>query len=110
MFYRYEVRYTDRTNEWAGFCQKLSPTGRRKVSRFLSEPKWYRDFYRQNPLSTKTKCWFTQLGFDKYHEAMEEIAKDTTAWYGPIEVRVLKEKHLSNVKMKGKIQCICLFS
>ena len=77
MFYRYEGRRLGQ-EEWLGICQALTPDHRRKIARFLKVPKWY----NENP-NIESESWFTQKGYDQYHERMEEIirtATTTTRW------------------------------
>ena len=107
MFYRYEIKristQTGLNVPWENLCKALTPDHRRMIKRFLYEPKWYRD----NP-DKDSICWFTQYGYDKYHEYIEEIIKDCNDNYYPLKVRLLERRRLKDVVMHGKVQCICL--
>ena len=102
MFYRYEGRRLGQ-KEWLGICQALTPDHRRKIARFLKVPKWY----NENP-NIESESWFTQKGYDQYHERREEIIKNCNDYYYPLETRLLQVEELPNLAMVGKIQCIKL--
>lgn len=102
MFYRYEAKRYG-SDEWEGICQAMTPDHRRKIARFMKDPKWY----SKNPDADST-CWFTKEGYDKYHRRIEEIIEDCEMYYYPLKVRLLMAKELPNIVMSGKIQAICL--
>lgn len=81
----------------------MTPSHRRKVGRFLSEPKWY----SKNP-DTDSRCWFTQYGYERYHRQMEEIIEDYLTFNEDVKIRLLKSEEPGRIVMLGKIQCICL--
>lgn len=108
MYYRYEARRckwgsSGYETDWEGICQIWTPDQSRKMSQFLHTPKWY----ESNP-DVDSRCWFTQYGYDKYHERVEELLANCDEWYFPIEVRLLKQIHIDNIVCDGKVQCICL--
>ena len=70
MFYRYEVRIGS-DKPWEGGFQCLFPDQLRHIGRYLKEPKWYK-----NHPDVDTRCWFTQEGFDKYGDLVEEAIKE----------------------------------
>ena len=99
MYYRYEVRFLTENAEWEGVFQAFSPSQRRKWY-CLAEPK----YYKNNP-DVKTRAWFTQHGYDKWHgkmDAMLEQYKNER----DIEIRILTAETLNNLVVKGKTQCI----
>ena len=96
MYYRYEAKYPDDT-EWKGIFHCLSPDDRRKWY-CLSTPKWY----DHNP-DTKSRAWFTEHGYQKWHEKMEHTIANT---WKPIETRLIKAETLDNIVVKGKTQVI----
>ncbi len=106
MFYRYEAKRPNEPDDaWKGICQAMTPDHSRKTARFLKDPKWY----EKNP-DTDSRCWFTQFGYDKYHETMEKIIDDCIEWYYELDVRILMTETLEDVVMQGKIQCITVTS
>ena len=103
MYYRYEGRYVggDKETEWEGIFQCFSPDERRKWY-CLTIPKWY----EKNP-DVESQAWFTQHGYDKWHEKMEKTIEDFLSWcYDGWEVRLLQVETLDNIVFKGKTQCI----
>ena len=105
MFYRYEARRIDSIvpSEWCGIFQHLNPSESRQW-RNLHEPKWYRD----HPFQT-SQAWFTQHGYDRWHEKMEETLRNNVHYAaGRLEVRLLQKETLNKVVMKGKTQVIVL--
>lgn len=102
MYYRYEARYTgDKDAEWEGIFQFFSPDERRKWY-CLAVPKWY----EKNP-DVDSQAWFTQHGYDKWHEKMEKTIEDYLSWCNEgWEVRLLQVETLDNIVFKGKTQCI----
>lgn len=95
MFYRYEAK--NKNGIYVGIFGVFNPDQRRYFGRFLKEPKWY----SQNP-GVDSRCWFTELGFQKYGPVIDEIISDCPN----IEYRIIKSEHLNNIVVKGKIQCI----
>ncbi len=104
MFYRYEA-WNEKEQAWEGIFAALTPDHRRKANQFLHNPKWY-----DNHPDTDSICWFTQLGYDKYHEEIEALIENCIESYYPLKYRILKANKLDNIAMQGKIQCICLVS
>ena len=101
MFYRYEVRIGS-DKPWEGGFQCLFPYQLRHIGRYLKEPKWYK-----NHPDVDTRCWFTQEGFDKYGDLVEEAIKERGILNYPNgEYRLVKSETLENIVMLGKIQCI----
>ena len=100
MFYRYEA-YCE--GKWIGICGAMTPSHRRKMGRFLSEPKWY----AKNP-GVDSRCWFTQYGYDRHHKQMEAIIEDYLTLNENVKIRLLKSEVPGRIVMLGKIQCICL--
>lgn len=101
MYYRYEARRINNKNsEWKGIFEYFSPYERRKWY-CLSVPKWY----DENP-DVESQAWFTQHGYDKWHEKMEKTIEDFLSWHSNLEVRLLKVETLENIVFKGKTQCI----
>lgn len=101
MFYRYEVRIGS-DKPWEGGFQCLFPNQLRHIGRYLKEPKWYK-----NHPDVDTRCWFTQEGFDKYGDLVEEAIKERGVLNYPNgEYRLVKSETLENIVMLGKIQCI----
>ena len=95
MFYRYE--FLDDSNQWAGIFGLFDPSQRRYFNRYLKEPKWYKN----NP-DKDSRCWFTELGYQKYHGVIEELIADA----GNAKTRLITAEALKNIAVKGKIQCI----
>lgn len=102
MFYRYEIR-TGPDQSWKGCFQYFFPDQRRYIGRWLKEPKWY-----QNHPNEKSKCWFTQEGYDKYGDLVEETIQERLDNNPHWETRLLKTENLDNISMRGSIQCIQL--
>ena len=102
MYYRYEVRRAA-NDPWEGCFQYLFPDQRRFLGRWIKEPKWY-----QNHPFTNSRCWFTQEGFEKYGDLVEEVVKERMENFSEGEMRILKRPKLENIVMHGKIQCIQL--
>ncbi len=97
MYYRYEAKIEP--DEWIGVFQIFDPDQRRKWY-CLREPK----YYEKNP-DIETKAWFTQHGYEKYHEKMDNmlsIYKDDP----DIKIRIVTADALDNIVMLGKTQCI----
>lgn len=97
MYYRYEAKMPH--EEWIGIFQIFDPDQRRKWY-CLHVPK----YYEKNP-DVETKAWFTQHGYEKYHEKMDNmlsIYKDDP----DIEIRIVTADTLDNIVMLGKTQCI----
>lgn len=94
MFYRYEAMNKD--GEYEGIFSFFNPDERRYFNRFLREPKWYKKNGDKD-----SRCWFTELGYQKYHHVIEEliVGKNLT-------IRLLTKENLDNIACKGKIQCI----
>lgn len=103
MFYRYEVNKYNELSEWEGVFSAFNPTQRRRISRWLCEPKWYKKH-----LKTKSKCWFTDIGFQKYHEQIEKEIEEVLAFHSDWQIRKVENNRLDNLAMLGKIQCIQL--
>lgn len=112
MYYRYEAKIKDDFSgwevkdgdrEWQGIFSFFNPTERRYFSRFLREPKWY-----ENNPDVDTKCWFTEEGYKKYHNVMEQIISGSVGYrsMSHIEVKLLTKETLDNIVCKGKIQYI----
>lgn len=107
MYYRYEIRFSDDT-PWMGICSELNPSENRRLERFLSVPKWY----EKHP-NTPSTCWFTEYGFQKYHDRMEAIISNMDQYrsselMNQIQIRLRKAETLKNIVMCGKVQCIAL--
>lgn len=103
MYYRYEARRTDgKDHEFKGIFHIFTPSQRRKWY-CLAVPKWY----EKNP-NVESQAWFTQHGYNKWHETMEETILEFLDWFaeGTYEIRLLKKETLENVVFKGKTQCI----
>lgn len=104
MYYRYEARCTkgnDEDKKWQGIFQCFGPDERRKWY-CLHVPKWY----EQNP-DIKSQAWFTQHGYEKWHEKMEKTIEDFLLWRSNgWEIRLLQTENLNNIVSKGKTQCI----
>lgn len=99
MYYRYEARRKD-SAEWLGIFASgaLNPSQRRQWGRVLREPKWY----EKNP-DTASKCWFTEYGYEKYHNLMDEMISETTnVW----KIRLITCDKLGKLVCKGKVQCV----
>jgi hypothetical protein len=97
MYYRYEAKIEP--DEWIGVFQIFDPDQRRKWY-CLREPK----YYEKNP-DIETKAWFTQHGYEKYHEKMDNmlsIYKNDP----DIKIRIVTADTLDNIVMLGKTQCI----
>lgn len=98
MYYRYEMKFPEST-EWKGVFQEFCPSHSRQWS-CLAIPK----YYTKHP-NEKTRAWFTQHGYDKWHSKMDEMLelykKEMNA-----EIRILTAETLDNLVMKGKTQCI----
>lgn len=92
MYYRYEVKNED--GQYVGIFCELNPDQRRHFNRFLKEPKWY----QKNP-GKESRCWFTELGYQKYHHVIDEMISEMPS----IEVRLLCIESLARIAMKGKI-------
>lgn len=96
MFYRYEVRIGS-DKPWEGGFQCLFPDQLRHIE-YLKEPKWYK-----NHPDVDTRCWFTQEGFDKYGDLVEEAIKERGVLNYPNgEYRLVKSETLENIVMLGK--------
>ena len=102
MYYRFEVRRSA-NDPWEGCFQYLFPDQRRFLGRWIKEPKWY----QKHPF-TNSRCWFTQEGFEKYGDLVEEVVKERMENFSEGEMRILKRPKLENIVMHGKIQCIQL--
>ena len=103
MFYRFEIR-TSPDSPWEGGFQYLFPDQIRYITRFVREPKWY-----QNHPDINTRCWFTQEGFTKYGDIIQEAIEECGVLdYPNSKMRILKRPSLENIVMHGKIQCIQL--
>lgn len=100
MFYRYEIR-KDKDLEWEGVFSCFDPDQRRFWSRLLRDPAWYRTHE-----DTPSRCQFTEYGYNKYHEIMDEMVEDLLYYRPAVECRILKENELSNIVSRGKVQCI----
>lgn len=103
MYYRYEARRTDgEDHEFKGIFHIFTSSQRRKWY-CLAVPKWY----EKNP-NVESQAWFTQHGYNKWHETMEETILEFLDWFaeGTYEIRLLKKETLENVAFKGKTQCI----
>ena len=95
MYYRYEIK--NNKSEFVGIFSVFNPSQRRYFNRFLKEPKWYKN----NP-DKKSRCWFTEVGYQKYHTIIENLISELR---NP-EIRLLKMDTLKNIVVNGKIQCI----
>ena len=95
MFYRYEAK--TKNGEYEGIFSFFNPSQRRYFNRFVKEPKWY----EKNP-DIPSKCWFTEEGYNKYHEIIENFICENRIQ----NFRLLKEPVLQNLVCQGKIQCI----
>ena len=101
MYYRYEALNRE-TGTYEGIFSFLNPSQRRYFNRFVREPKWY----EKNP-DVDTKCWFTEVGYQKYHSIMEAIISGDPGYYPEIEnVRLITKETLGNIVCQGRIQCI----
>lgn len=101
MYYRYEVK----TEEgWEGIFSIANPDWRRYISRFISEPAWYKK--QENPYDIQSRCWFTQYGFKKYSHLIQEMIDDYKYYFPKLETRILQQESLDNLVMKGKVQVI----
>lgn len=60
------------------------------------------------PSVHNSRCWFTQEGFEKYGDLVEEVVKERMENFSEGEMRILKRPKLENIVMHGKIQCIQL--
>ena len=104
MYYRYEACPVAENNyhpmEWQGIFASgaLNPSQKRKINQILKEPKWYK-----NNADIPSRCWFTQVGYDKYHKLLEEMIKEISPFW---KVRLVMTKSLNHIVMNGKIQCI----
>lgn len=101
MFYRYEAKNKD--GQYEGIFSFFNPSERRYFNRFLREPKWY-----ENNPDTDSKCWFTEEGYNKYHNVIDEILSGNVGYrsMSHLEIRLVTKETLDNVVCKGKIQCI----
>ncbi|MFR3412139.1 MAG: hypothetical protein ACLTS1_06325 [Coprococcus sp.] len=91
-----------RTNHGKEVSSVFSLDQLRHIGRYLKEPKWYK-----NHPDVDTRCWFTQEGFDKYGDLVEEAIKERGILNYPNgEYRLVKSETLENIVMLGKIQCI----
>ena len=98
MFYRYEGRSKDAPNaEWQGVFMLFDPSQRRKWY-CLTSPKWY-----ENNEDVESRAWFTEYGFEKYHEKMEDMLSEMEDW---CDIRILTAPMLSDIVMNGKVQVI----
>ena len=95
MFYRYEA--LNKKGEYEGIFSFFNPSQRRYFNRFVKEPKWY----EKNP-SVPSKCWFTEEGYQKYHEIIDGFIIENNIQ----NFRLIKEHTISNIVCHGKIQCI----
>jgi hypothetical protein len=95
MFYRYEAKTKE--GKYKGIFSFFNPSQRRYFNRFVKEPKWY----EENP-DVSSKCWFTEEGYEKYHEIIENFIYENRIR----DFRLLKKSNLTNVVCQGKIQCI----
>ena len=90
MYYRYEARRTDEEDhEFKGIFHIFTPSQRRKWY-CLAVPKWY----EKNP-NVESQAWFTQHGYNKWHETMEEMILEFLDWFaeGTYEIRLLKKRN-----------------
>lgn len=101
MFYRFEVKRDTQPAEWQGVFTVFNPSQRRKIGRKLYEPKWY-----AKHTMTDSKCWFTTLGYQKYHELIEQEIQEVQAYHPNWEFRTITQYGIENIGMLGKIQCI----
>ena len=99
MYYHYEMR-TGSNETWQGCFQFFFPDQRRYIGRWLKEPSWY----SKHP-DVDSRCWFTEVGFQKYGDMVEQIIQELLDTNPEWEMRLLKTEIL-NIAMKGKIQCI----
>ena len=68
----------------------------------LPVPQWY----KKHPES-KTKAWFTEYGYNKYHEKMENVIQHIIIEENrPYDIRLLKQESVPDIVMKGKTQCL----
>ena len=95
MYYRYEAK--NEKGEWEGIFAFLDPSQRRRFSQYVKEPTWYKN----NP-DINSKCWFTELGYNKYHHIVEDLINEV----GNLEIRLLRKNIVDNIVVKGTIQCI----
>ena len=107
MYYRFEVCLQGFDN-WLGICTILNGYELRQVGRFLTEPRWY----KKNP-DVRSECWFTEYGYQKYKEKMQEIINHMPDWHSEelmrgLKFRVREQEELKNIVMHGKVQCICI--
>lgn len=100
MYYRYEMR-ENKDKPWEGVFSFLDPSQRRFWGRRLINPIWY----EKNP-GVNSRCWFTELGYEKHHEVMDEMIEDYLYHHPETELRILKEPNIQNIVMNGKVQCI----
>ena len=107
MYYRYEARRTDvEDGEFKGIFQAFTPSQRKKWY-CLAVPKWY----EKNP-DVESQAWFTQHGYDKWHEKMEDTIREflDLVTEDTLEIRLLKKETLENIVFEGKTQCIIKLS
>lgn len=95
MFYRYEAKNNE--GQYEGICSFFNPDHQRRLNRAVSVPKWY-----ENNPDTESRCWFTEEGFRKYHQVIDDIIIEADIK----NVRILICDALPNIVCKGKIQCI----
>lgn len=100
MYYRYEMR-TGTNDTWQGCFQFFFPDQRRYIGKWLKEPSWY----SKHP-DVDSRCWFTEAGFQKYGDMVEQFIQERLDTNPEWEMRLLKTDILQNFAMKGKIQCI----
>lgn len=80
------------------------PDWRRYIGRYIAESKWYSK--QKNVYDIRSRCWFTQYGFDKYHYLIDKMIDDTRQYCKDLHIRILKAEKLDNLVMKGKVQVI----
>lgn len=95
MFYRYEA--LNKNGEYVGIFSFFNPSQRRYFNRFVKEPKWY-----EKNLDVPSKCWFTEEGYQKYHEIIDAFIIENNIQ----NFRLIKKHTISNIVCHGKIQCI----
>ncbi len=105
-YYRYEAKIEGEDDRWYGICAYLDPDCRRKLARYIAEPKWYKTHSDMD-----SKCWFTEYGYQKYSWLMDELVEDMTELMSDsglerFRVRVLRAKALGEVYCAGKVQTI----
>lgn len=105
MYYRYEVKMG---NEWEGVFSIADPDWRRYIGRYISTPKWYAK--QKDPYAINSRCWFTEYGFQKYHQFIDDMIADYRSFTPNLEIRILQAYSLENLVMKGKVQVIELLS